>query len=252
MTHAQYGYAAWLEASPTTRTMVLTIDLIPNAVSDNSDPSTWEVPCDEGAYNGYATQLAENLVSTGFEYSVIRLGLEASGTWENDFVGTTSAEQADWGACFAQEVTAMRAVPGAHFLFDWNVNACFEDIPFANYYPGNAYVDIVGIDQYDESCKMTLPGPTAASWNDLVAEQNGLDTFQAFAAAHGKPMSIPEWGLEATPNGDDPYYVNGIGTFVKDNDVSFQSYFDNDDDGVPMMNSAVPKSLAAYKQQFGA
>ncbi|HTW98959.1 MAG TPA: glycosyl hydrolase, partial [Acidimicrobiales bacterium] len=251
VTSPSVGYAEWLQASPETRTMVLTIDLIPDAVSDNADPATWEGPCDAGDYDGYATELGENLVASGFEYSIIRLGAEANGGWENDFVGTTTAEQSDWAACFAQEVTAMRAVPGAHFLFDWNVNSCYEAIPFASYYPGDAYVDVIGIDQYDASCTTTLPGPTAAGWNELAAEPGGLDAFAAFAAQVGKPMSIPEWGLESSPNGDDPYYVNGIGGFVADNDVSFECYFDSGDDGILQMGTDLPQSLAAYQEQFG-
>lgn len=246
----KYGYAHWLLQSPSTRTMVLTLTLIPGDLSDDDDPSTWEQPCDNGSYNQYAKQLAHNLVAAGFRYAVIRLGVEANGPWEDDFVGTTPGQQHDWALCFDNEARTMRSVPGAHFLFDWNVNACYEDIPFGRYYPGNRYVDIVGIDLYDASCSMSLPAATPLRWRDLAREPSGLQAFAAFAKDHHKPMSIPEWGLEKAPGGDDPYYVDGIAQFVHSHDVSFQTYFDADDDGIAPLGPGSPRSLAAYRHLF--
>ena len=45
----------------------------------------------------------------------------------------------------------MRGVPASHLLFDWNVNANYRNIPLADFYPGDSYVDIIGIDAYDEA-----------------------------------------------------------------------------------------------------
>jgi len=247
---SQFGYSQWVRASPSAHTIVLTLTLIPEEVADKTDPATWERACDEGAFDHYAAELARNLVAAGFGYAIIRLGVEASGPWEYDFVGNTLQEQRDWARCFAAEVTSTRSVPGAHFLFDWDVNACYEDIPFGNYYPGNHFVDILGIDLYDISCTSTLPGPGRSSWVKLASEPDGLDAFAAFARAHDKPMSIPEWGLEKAPNGDDPYYVQSIARFVRTHDVSFQTYFDAGDDGILPLGPLVPKSLTEYRKQF--
>ena len=76
---AQYGWIPWLAASPAHRA-VMSMDLIPQAVSDNSDPLTWEQACASGDYDQYATALAEDLVSAGGGGVVIRLGTEANGT----------------------------------------------------------------------------------------------------------------------------------------------------------------------------
>jgi hypothetical protein len=230
----------------------LTFTLIPQNIADNDDPLTWEEPCDDGAYNHYAIQLADTLVAAGFQYAVIRLGVEPTGPWEFDFVGTTLKEQHDWARCFAQEVRSMRSAAGAHFLFDWNVNACYEDIPFADYYPGDTYVDIIGIDFYDISCSTTLPGAVPASWADLEREPNGLNAFAAFARRTREPISIPEWGLETKPNGDDPYYIKGIANFVRTHDVSFESYFDAGDEGILSLGPADPISLTAYHLEFSS
>lgn len=251
---AQYGFKAWLAADPTDRTVVLSQDLIPQSEANSADPLIWESACDQGQFNAYATQLAQNLVSNGFGNSVIRLGMEMNGPWEMDFVGTSTQEQQAWANCFAEEVTAMRAVPGADFLFDWDPNTCYENIPLLNYYPGNAYVDLIGADAYDASCQGQLPLPPSASdFTSLYNEQLGLGAITSFAESQGKPMSLPEWGTTTGTYGlgDDGYYVAGIGSWVASNDVAFQCWFDNGNDGILSLDSSNPNSLAAYRQAFG-
>ncbi len=250
---SQYGYTAWIQAAPTIRTMIMTQDLIPDSVSNINNPLPWETACDQGQYNSYAKTYAQNLINGGFGYSVIRLGDEMNGNWEKDFMGTTTAEQQAWGKCFAQEVTAMRSVPGAHFLFDWNPNACVENFPLANWYPGDSYVDIIGVDLYDAFCNGSKPTQSVATFQQLAAEPDSLNAVQLFASQHGKPMSIPEWGTQFSSSGglgDDPYYVKGIGSFVANNTMAFQSYFDPDNDGIIPLSSAYPQTLQAYIQEF--
>jgi beta-mannanase len=227
------------------------VDLIPSSLADVNDPLGWEQSCDAGNFNGYATTLGTNLVAAGLQNSVIRLGAEMNGAWEQDYIGTTTQEQNDWATCFDNEVTAMRQATGEHFLFDWNPNACTQQIPYANFYPGNAYVDIVGLDMYDAACS----GPTTGiTFSQFANQSYGLAPFEAFAAAQGKPMSFPEWGLDSSTAGDDATYVNGIGSTVANGDFAFQEYFD-DVDGWSMMldNSAspTPAADAAYAKWFG-
>ncbi len=243
------SFYVWLRADPTGHQIIITQTLIPTSVS--TDPN-WLAECATGDFNTYATQLATNLVSTGFGYSVIRLGPEMNGDWEIDSLGATAASWQQWGQCFAQEVTAMRAVAGGDFLFDWNVNAGTDTkIPFADYYPGNAYVNIIGVDAYDESAGVVAipavgqPGRFAA----LAAEPGGIDAVDAFAAANGKPLSIPEWGVMST-QGDDPAYVTGMGSFVATHDVAYESYYDVGDANVYQLDPGqAPLSLAAYALQ---
>lgn len=248
LTQLKYGYSSWLRADPAVRQVILTMDLIPSHTADDPD---WAAECAAGDYNTYARELAVNLVKNGFGYSVIRLGAEMNGTWNAGMLGTTVVEWHEWGQCFAQEVQAMRAVPGTHLLFDWNVNANYRDIPLADFYPGNSYVDIIGIDAYDNS---GLPLPRVgdpARWAALTAEPEGLNAVQAFAAAHGKPLSIPEWGTVVS-QGDDVAYVTQMAAFIASHDVAFQSWFDAGTDGIfPLSSAQAPLSLAEYRRAFG-
>jgi hypothetical protein len=248
LTQAKYGYTSWLAADPAHRLIILTINVIPDSVDGNAN---WAAECAGGAYNLYAKQLAANLVRAGFGFSVIRLGAEMNGTSNTGSLGTTVAEWHQWARCFAQEVGSMRAVHGSHLLFDWNVNANYRNIPLAEFYPGDSYVDIVGIDAYDDSGVDLPPVGSPARWGVLASEPDGLNAVEAFAAAHHKPLSLPEWGTVES-QGDDASYVSNMATFIAGHDVAFQSWFNAGDNGILQLSrSQAPRSLAAYKGAFG-
>ena len=246
LTHVQYGYGEWLAAAPRKRTVIITQNLIPDSEKNNPN---WRAEGAAGMFNKYARALAQELVASGFGYSVIRLGHEMNGIWDNDTIGTNPGQWRQWARYFAQIVKTMRVARGAHFLFDWNVLAGYRDIRLGDYYPGDRYVDIVGIDQYDEGADGPLPPTSSPSrWHDLVNEPLGLVDVYRFAQKHGKALSIPEWGTVNSPdNGDDGAYVAHMGHFITTHDVAYQSWFDAGDDGIyPLTATAAPHSLAAY------
>lgn len=250
------GWDAWLHASPVHQ-VVMSMDLIPQAVTSTHNPLTWEQLCAAGDYNHYATTLARNLVSYGAGSIVIRLGTEANGDWEADYVGTTSTEMSDWAKCYDNEVSAMRAVQGTRFLFVWNPSACTANLPIDKWYPGNSYVDIIGIDVYDKDCK-TLKSVGQEGWKAYSTDSASsgsadpsfpsLANVEAFAAANGKPLSLPEWGLIA--GDDDAIYVKEIASTFHSGDFSFESYFDTGGDGIAALGAMIPNATAAYSQAF--
>ncbi len=248
LTNPVYGYVSWLAANPTGRQLILTQNLIPDSLAADPD---WAARCAGGAYDSYAAQLARNLVKAGFGSSVIRLGPEMNGTWNVGSLGSTPASWKEWARCFAHEVRAMRAVPGSHLLFDWNVNANYRSIPLADFYPGNAYVDIIGIDFYDTSGEPLPAVGSPGRWEALSRQPGSLTEVAAFAAAHHKPLSFPEWAT-VTSQGDDAAYVTSMGAFIDRHDVAFQSWFDAGDNGILQLSpSRAPRSLRAYVRAFG-
>ncbi|MGH3733192.1 MAG: glycosyl hydrolase [Acidimicrobiales bacterium] len=232
----------------------MAFNLIPANLQNINDPLNWETSCAAGDFDAYATTLGKSLVAAGLQNSVLRLGPEMNGMWESDFVGARVVEQHLWAKCFANEAASLRSAAGEHFLMDWNPNACVENYPYANFYPGNKFVDIMGLDLYDVGCDtpnvpLTFP--------QLSSEPAGLTRFEAFANAHGKPMSLPEWGLVSAPSGDDPAYVDGIGETIANGDFAFESYFNVSGVGNPGLSvlplgPSTPLSLVAYQQWFGS
>jgi Glycosyl hydrolase family 26 len=248
-TYLDESWKAWATAPGTHRTLIITQNMFPSS----EDSSDWLRLGASGAFEDYAKTLATNLVTAGLGSSVIRLGHEANGDWFPDSIPDTPNGDAEWIKFWDNTVTAMRSVAGANFLFDWTVNAGYRNIPLADWYPGDAYVNIIGIDAYDAGVPSTVP--FGRRWSYLYDEADGIGAVEGFAAVHGKPLSIGEWGIEPAQGstlsaGDDPAYVDGIASVVRNDNVAYQSYFDSGDIGTQFFNS--PQSMAAYRQDFGA
>lgn len=151
----------------------------------------------QGDYDSHFRALAERLVRLGVPDTVIVLGWEMNGV---TYTHRCGPDPGAWKKYWNRIVTAMRAVPGQKFRFDFAPNRGRDDVPWTECYPGDDVVDIIGMDSYDQ--------PTGQKFADQVNEPYGLQHHVDFAAAHGKVISYPEWGLFS--NGDNPEYVRGM------------------------------------------
>jgi hypothetical protein len=240
-------WSQWATAPGTNRQLIITQSLAPSEITSQSD---WLELGAAGAYTQYARAFAQNLVAAGLGGSVLRLGSEANGTWNADSLGSTPAQWALWDQFWRETVTAMRSVPGAHFQCDFNIAALYRPLPLSEIYPGNAYVDFIGLDAYDSG---NIGNTDASRWNYNYTGPDGIQTVADFAKAHGKPLSIPEWGVGEDVGlegfGDDPTFVNGIASVVRDDDTAYQCYFYNYGNATELATG--PLSLAAYRAHFG-
>jgi hypothetical protein len=216
-----------------------------------------------GAYNGYFTTLAQNLVAAGMGNSYLRIGWEFNQSRYPWYAAGQATAFVDY---WRQIVTAMRAVPGAQFRFIWNPSRGdngAKDLAMgnlANYYPGNAYVDMIGMDVYDTAWD-TYPGG-AAEFQKTLTQTWGLNWLSSFAAAQSKPLVIPEMGLgpfgaastDGAPfvgsgmvsGGDDPTFVNDMFQWIEQHDVSYVGFWDFQNSAV--QNGQNPLSAAALRQ----
>jgi beta-mannanase len=236
-------------------TLSLGVPMIPEDSSGN--PLGTLATGATGAYNSYFVTLAQTLVAAGEANAYLRLGWEFDGgfyAWS----ATTPSTEASFASYFQQIVTAMRSVSGENFKFVWNPQAsAFDDAPYnvELAYPGNAYVNYIGLDAYDQS--WATPFNTTTAWADWV--HLDLSAAQAFAASQSKPIAIPEWGVAIRTDGhglgDDPSYINNMNTWMKTptNDVAWESYFNANDGSTNSIitGGLFPNSLAAFKADFG-
>jgi hypothetical protein len=214
---------------PTTLRLYLAVSMSP----DNGSPS--QTPGNLGVYR----QLAQNLVNARQQYAILRIGWE----WNTTFFswGVQRATPAQYVTAFDDIVTTMRSVPGAHFLYDWCAGS--GDSPpnstYTDWYPGDAYVDDIGTDQYDNF---------DVTWNQMLTMVAGLEYTARFAQAHGKYVSVPEWGLNGS---DDPTFVDDMAGFISNpaNHVAYSSYF-SDDLAVNSDITQFPGAAAAFRRGF--
>lgn len=238
----QWIMAAWQGSG---HRLTLTVPMLP-------DHSGTLAAGANGSYDKHFTTLARALVAGGYANATLRLGPEFNGNW---FRWSAIGQEKVFARYWRHIVRAMRAVPGQHFTFDWCPNPGSR--ADAQAYPGNAYVDYVGLDAYDQDW---LPGwkIPETRWQDILDEPYGLKWQKGFAAAHHKQMTLPEWGVYARPDGhgggDDPYYIRQMYKWIGENDYVYAVYFEfNAPDGDHQLEgNEFPNAAAAFLSTFSS
>lgn len=190
------------------------------------------------------TTLATALVGTP---TIIRLGWEFDGVgygfpWSPGVNGNTAG---GYASAFASAVGAMRSAnPKLRYDFCCAIGSSNLS-QLQSFYPGDAYVDFIGGDHYDN----VGGGGDASQYGPPVN----------LASSRGKPLSCGEWGLNGT---DDPTFINDMAQLFLDPGaaatryswphymVGYQSYFSFNGS----INSDItqfPNSAAAFTADFG-
>ncbi len=298
------GLSRWAENNPDA-TLVLSLPMLPGTPGAKHIPAlgTTLASGAAGAYNSHFQTLAQRLVARNLAHrTIIRVGWEFNGDWYPWRVNHGNADinpatgqlwddrPANFVGFFRQIVDTMRAVPssggnpgGATLRFCWNGNTGWAPYDMADAYPGDNYVDYVGVDVYDQSWQYYPWAANATAQQIADARRNAWEWsyfggsfsggtsnnkawwWRNFAASRGKPFAIPEWGLNNrtdTRGGlDNPDFIQRMYNFIHEtnNNVAFHCYFDvnmdsnnrhqiNAHDGYQTL---FPLAAARFKQLFG-
>ena len=191
----------------------------------HNSPSTALVAAAAGADNRRFYRLGELLVRDGFANTIINLSREMNGWWYAWSVWHAPSSELDaFILAWRQVVTTMRSVPGEHFKFLWTIYPGAATA--TECWPGSAYVDYVGTDIFDWHGRPDGTYPHTASgaldwalrWQQaMTASPGGLDWTARFSELTGKPIIIPEWGLDFHTFGgkDDTYFLTRMTAWLK-------------------------------------
>jgi hypothetical protein len=125
--------------------------------------------------------------------------------------------------------------PASNVAFVWNGSDGGSDDPH-RYYPGDAYVDWVGVDVYDKS-------GTAFGAQMARRAQSIYDRYSGPRSSGHKPFAIPEWGLVGE---DDAAWVSDLFDWVEAHPkVKTISYFNRTPDGEHSLER-YPRAAATY------
>ena len=246
--------------------LVYSVQPFPDSVTRSLGGAAALERCASGGFDSHYRALAVKLVALQLAATVVRPAWEMNGDW---FAWSAQGRTSAYVGCFRHIVTSMRAVTGSHFTFNWNPSIGPGRFPAERAYPGDAYVDQVGVDLYDWSwthgvydTKATQTATerraaVARSWRYQLSGDHGLRFWSAFAAHHGKPLTLPEWGLaqrtqDSYGGGDNPYFIQHVLDFISDpvNHVAFAAYFNStspDAEHRLVGSSAFPRSAALFR-----
>ena len=240
--------------------VVITVPLLPSG-GDAADSTPTMAEGATGAYDSHFVTLATRLVGAGLGSSEIRLGHELNGTW---YRWSAKPDPTSFLNYWRHAVTAMRSVPGASFTFDWSVANAVTSWDARTAYPGDAYVDTIGVDLYDYHYGTAVLTP-AQRWAYILSPggsfPQGLTFWSDFATLHNKPIAFPEWGLVGAgatmaaggAGGDDPYFIEQMTAWFASHRVAYEIYFDRDptDGNHAIDGGRFPNAAATYVRLLG-
>jgi hypothetical protein len=222
-----------------------------------------------GANDAHWRALAAALTAGGLGGCVLRIARELQGfPWK-----VTAATAGDHKAGWQRIVSTMRAA-GFTGKFMWNpyIGPFKPPGEVVNAYPGNATVDVIGIDLYDGGYPLIgqggdfirTPAQQQAVWNNFRDQWDGLEGYRNWAASIGRPLAYPEWGLGLWNSGgnyggggDNPILINEMAAWMKDTRPFMHAFWEDagmgvsDPDAHPARQVAVPASRAAFLAAFG-
>jgi beta-mannanase len=158
-----------------------------------------------GAYDQYYAQLAQNLAPYCSQIVSFAIDWEFNGYWFNHGVensdGSLRWQPSDFIAAHRRLTNSLRQYcPGVPIIWPLN-NGPESNLPSGyaaeQFYPGDAYVDAIGLDLYEQN------------YSSFAAAQSngGFNWIDSFSSQHGKGLAFPEW--QAT-NGDASFIASPL------------------------------------------
>ncbi len=174
-----------------------------------------------GKYDAKFLAMAKQLVASGAgdDKIYVRLGWEFNGNnWNSS---SAVGEPENYAAAYRKFVDIARTVSDK-FVFEWCPALDTWDMNPEAAYPGDKYVDVVGVDMYYNTAWHDKDAVKAFDW--FVKQPYGLQWQQDFAAAHGKQTAMGEWGV----NSDSPEFIKLAMQWMADHDMVYQNYWESD------------------------
>jgi hypothetical protein len=218
--------------------------------------------------------MAEELAIAAPNLLVIRVGWELNDDFPWSIARCDTAEKANaYKNTHRKIVNMLRDAfsrRGKTFMVSWNFtrNSAQLKRPLSELYPGDSYVDTIGLDYYDKKFpNWELNNSSDAKFREMASRGTtsqpfGVYTWYDFAMSMKKPLSIDEWGVwnsaDSFAGGDNDVYIRNMYNFFNSRKadtvlttkgrvpaIAFEIYFN---ERVHMLGTSLnPKATAAYR-----
>lgn len=267
-------YGAWLASRPNRR-FLLNLGLCSWIGGLGGNPGALLGEVAAGTHNSKFEQCANYFSSAGIatpgRVVYVNLAWEMNGNWFAWGLSTLSGTPPttitnNFKGAWQQAVTSIRnAQPSVNWKFCLCPNQdAWDSQAFVNaIWPGDSFVDLVGVNIYDTFVGYPPANDTTrqAAWDNFHAPR--LANLAAFASAHGKSMMSGEWGTGRridngieVGGGDNSIFINKFYQWATTNNVEILTHFDyNPGSGSEWYSLSVqvfpqPNAAAAFKATF--
>jgi len=210
-----------IEPIASEREIAVTVKMFP------PDESTTLSAVAEGEHTTQHQQFARSLIRNGMSDATLRIGHELNGRWSSD--GAVDRPKLFIKA-WKQVVTATDSVTEADFNYMWAPHIGRVHMDPTTAYPGDQWVDIIGLTVYDKG-ELYYPdrcGDACArerrkrTWDRIVSQEFGLNDWAEYARQHGKQLAFPEYGVVArnrndAGGGDNPLFIKNFAQWIAEN-----------------------------------
>jgi hypothetical protein len=150
--------------------------------------------------------------------------------------------------------------PTAKLVFPVNRESVGNGMDWRRSFPGAQYVDVIGVDYYNQYPYVSTASDWQASLDDVdrFGAPKGLQAHLDFARSVGLPLAVPEWSGEAS-QGDSAAFIQGMHSFFTQHagggagQVIYDVQFNVDMDGDVFRlypSTQMPASAEAYRSLF--
>ena len=202
------------------------------------------VAASNGSYDD-AYRRAAKLISGSYPKQAqiyIRVGWEFNGPWkpwssiglEKEFIGA-----------YRRFVDAFRSASN-RFIFEWTPNIGSHGNNPEQSYPGDAYVDLIGMDFYYDT--QWHPVDNRKAWEYMLNQNYGLKWHQEFAARHKKQTAYSEWAFMTDGASE---FVKLAAAWFRQHGIVYQNYWNsNSNFRGKLSNNQYPTAGAQFREQF--
>lgn len=190
------------------------------------DPYNWTRAA-RGDFDVYYKSVAQQVADSGVQNVVFRIGWESN---HDSWPWYAGSDPAGFKKTFQRYAAILRA-KNPSCLIEWcNVKDGSQPFSVLELYPGDAAVDIIGVNHYDGYPAIN----SDAIWAEALGRTRyggprGLGKWLEFARGRGKKFAVSEWGiwLGRPDCKDSAVYIRKMYEFFRGcgSDLAYENYF---------------------------
>lgn len=226
--------------------------MLPETHHAGKNPGNWRLAA-KGSFDRYYDSVAKQLGASGVKDLVVRIGWESNDRSSPWFGGS---DPENFKATFRRIAEIMRR-SNPTCAIEWcNVKDGAQAGSIETLYPGDGWVDIIGVNYYDGYPAINTESAWAAEYKaKFRGGPRGIGAWLDYARSRGKKFAVSEWGIWRGRPGttDSSLYIRKMYEFFRScgADLAYENYFNQIAKHQINPANLNPKASAEYRRLWG-